>query len=106
MDSAILAHCLLMSATLTLEITMLVLTRKLNESIRIDNDIELTVLEVRGNRVRLGIVAPRSVDIRRTGCEFETEVALASTKSRESTSCKRNGSRRRLPARASQLLRR
>ncbi len=37
---------------------MLVLSRKLGEKIAIDGDIVLQVLEVSGNRVRLGIVAP------------------------------------------------
>lgn len=44
---------------------MLVLSRKKNESICIDGDIEVTVLEVRGDRVRLGIVAPREVRVMR-----------------------------------------
>ena len=37
---------------------MLVLTRRTNESIIIDNDITITVMEIRGDRVRLGIVCP------------------------------------------------
>jgi carbon storage regulator len=37
---------------------MLVLSRKVGEKIAIDGDIEVQVLEVSGNRVRLGIVAP------------------------------------------------
>ncbi len=44
---------------------MLVLSRKKYESICIDGDIEVTVLEVRGDRVRLGIVAPREVRVMR-----------------------------------------
>ena len=44
---------------------MLVLTRKLNESIIINGDITLTVVEVRGNRVKLGIVAPGEVPVMR-----------------------------------------
>ncbi|REJ82633.1 MAG: carbon storage regulator [Planctomycetota bacterium] len=44
---------------------MLVLTRKANESILIGDNIELTVVEVRGNRVKLGIVAPRTVPVLR-----------------------------------------
>jgi carbon storage regulator len=42
---------------------MLVLTRKLNESIVINGDIRITVVGIRGNHVRLGIEAPRSVGI-------------------------------------------
>jgi carbon storage regulator len=44
---------------------MLVLNRKVGERIIIADSIEVTVLEVRGNRVRLGFVAPAGVDIRR-----------------------------------------
>jgi carbon storage regulator len=44
---------------------MLVLTRKPDQSIIIGTDIEITVLEVRGEQVRLGIKAPRSVAVHR-----------------------------------------
>ncbi|MBX3111116.1 MAG: carbon storage regulator CsrA [Fimbriimonadaceae bacterium] len=44
---------------------MLVLTRKVNQSIRIGPDIEVVVLEVRGEQVRLGIKAPRTVAVHR-----------------------------------------
>lgn len=44
---------------------MLALSRKVNESIMISNDIEITVLEVKGDQVKLGISAPRSVSIYR-----------------------------------------
>lgn len=44
---------------------MLVLTRKVNQSIMIGNDIEVIVLEVRGEQVRLGIKAPRTVTVHR-----------------------------------------
>ncbi len=44
---------------------MLVLTRKQEESIKIGQDIEIKVLEVRKNAVRLGIVAPRDVSVHR-----------------------------------------
>ena len=44
---------------------MLVLTRKTDQSIMIGNDIEITILEVRGEQVRVGIRAPRSVQIHR-----------------------------------------
>ncbi len=45
---------------------MLVLTRKLNESIVIDGNISVTVVSVRGNQVRLGITAPQSLGIYRS----------------------------------------
>lgn len=45
---------------------MLVLSRKKNESIVIDDKIVITVVEVRGEKVRLGIEAPREVPIHRS----------------------------------------
>lgn len=44
---------------------MLALSRKENESIMIGNDIEITILEVKGEQVKLGIRAPKSVPIYR-----------------------------------------
>jgi carbon storage regulator len=44
---------------------MLVLTRKLQEVIKIGDDIELTVLSIDGEQVRLGIHAPNHVEIHR-----------------------------------------
>ena len=44
---------------------MLVLSRKLNESIVINGNIRVTVVGLRGNHVRLGIEAPDSVEILR-----------------------------------------
>jgi len=42
---------------------MLVLSRKLNESIVVDGDIRITIVGIRGNHVRIGIEAPDSVRI-------------------------------------------
>ncbi|WP_010676912.1 carbon storage regulator CsrA [Bacillus timonensis] len=44
---------------------MLVLTRKLKESIMIGSDIELVVVEIDGDQVKLGIKAPKNVEIHR-----------------------------------------
>src|SRR5437764_7922231 len=44
---------------------VLVLTRRANQSIMIGHEIVVTVLEVRGDQVRLGIKAPRSIDVHR-----------------------------------------
>lgn len=44
---------------------MLTLTRKAGESIRIGDDIEIVVKEIRRNQVRIGIIAPRDVAIYR-----------------------------------------
>lgn len=44
---------------------MLVLSRKKTEGIRIGEDITVTVLAIRGDKVRLGISAPRTIDVHR-----------------------------------------
>lgn len=44
---------------------MLALSRKIGESIMIGNDIELTILEVKGDQVKVGINAPKAVPIYR-----------------------------------------
>ncbi|MDX6673497.1 MAG: carbon storage regulator [Solirubrobacteraceae bacterium] len=49
---------------------MLVLTRKSNQSIMIGDDIEVTVLSVMGEKVRIGISAPRDIPV------FRKEVYL------------------------------
>ncbi|MBM4095495.1 MAG: carbon storage regulator [Planctomycetes bacterium] len=45
---------------------MLVLSRKKDESIVINGSIVVTIVEVRGDKVRLGIVAPREVSVHRS----------------------------------------
>ena len=44
---------------------MLVLSRKIGEAVVIDGEIRVTVLEVRANRVKLGIVGPKAVPVHR-----------------------------------------
>lgn len=44
---------------------VLVLTRRANQSIMIGSDVVVTVLEVRGDQVRLGIQAPRDIEVHR-----------------------------------------
>ena len=56
---------------------MLVLTRKSNESIMIGDDIEVSVLAISGEKVRLGIAAPRSIPV------FRREVYLEIQDDRE-----------------------
>lgn len=44
---------------------MLALSRKMNESIMLGNDIEITILEIKGDQVKIGIRAPKAVPIYR-----------------------------------------
>ncbi len=44
---------------------MLALARKVNESIVIGNDVEVTILEIKGDQIKIGVNAPKSVPIYR-----------------------------------------
>jgi len=44
---------------------MLALSRKKNEALILNNDIEITILEIKGDQVKIGITAPKSVSIYR-----------------------------------------
>lgn len=44
---------------------MLALSRKKNEAIIINNDIEITILDIRGDQVKVGIAAPKEIPIYR-----------------------------------------
>lgn len=44
---------------------MLVLSRQKNETIVIGDDIQITIVDIRGDKVRVGIVAPKSVQVHR-----------------------------------------
>jgi len=44
---------------------MLVLSRKRNESVMINDNITITIVEIRGDKVRLGIEAPKEVPVHR-----------------------------------------
>jgi len=44
---------------------MLVLARRLNESIMIGDDIEIVVIDIKGDQVKLGIKAPRKITVHR-----------------------------------------
>lgn len=59
---------------------MLVLTRKTNESIIIGDDVKITVIEVKGEQVKLGISAPKKISIHREEIylEIQKENRLAS----------------------------
>lgn len=57
---------------------MLVLSRQKDESIMIGDDVEITIVDVRGDKVRLGINAPRNITVHRK------EIYLAIQKEKES----------------------
>jgi carbon storage regulator len=56
---------------------MLVLTRRKDERINIGRNIQVVVLGIQGNRVRLGVVAPSEVPILREEVQARTEWAIA-----------------------------
>ena len=55
---------------------MLVLRRRAGESLLIGDEIELRVLEISGGQVKLGVIAPREIAIRRTELEELNRQAL------------------------------
>jgi carbon storage regulator len=57
---------------------MLVLTRKVHQSIMIGDEIEIVVLEVRGEQVRLGIKAPKEVAVHRQEVDTQLHTEEAS----------------------------
>jgi carbon storage regulator len=62
---------------------MLVLSRRVGESIVIGDGIMITVLEARGDNIRLGIVAPREVAVNRSELLTERDAAAANVDGRE-----------------------
>lgn len=56
---------------------MLALSRKKDEAIIINNDIEITVIEIKGDQVKLGISAPKSVPIYRKEVYVQIQEANA-----------------------------
>jgi len=62
---------------------MLVLSRKTNESIVICDNIVVTVVEIRGDKVRLGIEAPREVSVHRREVYDQIKASEASGQSHQ-----------------------
>ena len=56
---------------------MLALARKVNESININDNIEITVLEVKGDQIKIGIDAPKSVPVYRKELYVQIQEANA-----------------------------
>ena len=63
---------------------MLALSRKSNESIMIGNDIEVTILDIKNDQVKIGISAPKSVGIYRK--EIYLQIQEENKKAMESSS--------------------
>ena len=61
---------------------MLVLTRKLGESIAIDDHIKIVVVQIKGKQVRLGIKAPKETKIHREENQRESQQVRLQTHSR------------------------
>jgi carbon storage regulator len=62
---------------------MLVLTRKSNQSIMIGDEIEVSVLSIMGEKVRIGIQAPRSIPVFRKEVYLEIQQEKAAQGSRD-----------------------
>ena len=64
---------------------MLALTRKKGESLVINNNIEITVLEIRGDQVKIGISAPKEVPVYRKEVylQIQNKAALNATDAME-----------------------
>jgi carbon storage regulator len=62
---------------------MLVLTRKSNQSIMIGDDIEVSVLAIMGEKVRIGIEAPRKVPVFRKEVYLEIQLERSDDSERE-----------------------
>jgi len=58
-------------------VPMLILSRRVGESLRIGSDVAITVLRVKGNQVRLGVDAPKSVSVQREEISERTKAHAA-----------------------------
>lgn len=76
---------------------MLVLTRTAKQSIVIGSDIVVTILEVRGDQVRVGVSAPRSVSVHREEVFAELEAANKAAASPDTAALEQLGSLRPRP---------
>ncbi|MBQ9503574.1 MAG: carbon storage regulator CsrA [Lachnospiraceae bacterium] len=63
---------------------MLTLSRKKNESLVINNNIEVTILDIKGDQIKIGIAAPREVPIYRKEIYLEIQEANKNSVTEES----------------------
>jgi carbon storage regulator CsrA len=76
----------------TKENVMLVLSRKMNQTVIIDGQIEIEVLKIKGNTIRLGITAPKSVKVLRGELSpFEIEMRMSDEVAEEHTKYESDG---------------
>lgn len=64
---------------------MLILSRRVGESVRIGDDVSITVLRIKGNQVRLGVNAPRSIAVQREDMSAPIAPAIAAAASKLAT---------------------
>lgn len=62
---------------------MLALSRKKGESIVINNDVEITILDIKGDQVKIGITAPKSVPVYRKEVYLQIQEANKAASSSE-----------------------
>ena len=62
---------------------MLILTRRINESLVIGDNVTVTILGVKGNQVRIGVDAPRDVSVHREELAQKDDEASASRTDRD-----------------------
>ena len=60
---------------------MLILTRRVGEAVKIGDDVTITVLRIKGNQVRIGVDAPKSLSVRRDELDQRDVAASAPTES-------------------------
>ena len=69
---------------------MLILTRRVGETLKVGSDVDVTVLGVKGNQIRIGIKAPKNVAVHREEIfdriQREAQLAQRSDPSRETSS--------------------
>lgn len=69
---------------------MLALSRKKNESIVVNNDVEITILEIKGDQVKIGINAPKSVPVYRKEVYMQIQEANKAASQNEGAEALKN----------------